>query len=107
MKPKSHPKKADRLPLVTPGEILEKEFMEPLGLSAYRVAKDIHTSPTAIGEIIRGTRAITAETAWKLGAYFGMSAQFWLNAQADYELRKLVEKAGELPKIERCAALAA
>jgi addiction module HigA family antidote len=67
------------LPLVTPGEILREEFLSPLGLSAYRVAKDIGVSPTAIGQILAGARAIAPDMARRLGSYFGMTAEFWLN----------------------------
>jgi addiction module HigA family antidote len=95
------------LPLVTPGEILREEFLVPLGLSAYRVAKDIGVSPTAIGQILAGDRAITPEMARRLGNYFGMSAEFWLNAQSHYDLRKLEREAPERPKIPLCAALKA
>lgn len=95
------------LPLVTPGEILREEFLLPLGLSAYRVAKDIGVSPTAIGQILSGARAITPDMARRLGCYFGMSAEFWLNAQSHYDLRKLEREAPELPKISLCAALKA
>jgi len=93
------------LPLVTPGEILREEFLLPLGLSAYRVAKDIGVSPTAIGQILTGARAITPEMARRFGSYFGMSAEFWLNAQSHYDLRKLDREAPKLPKIPLCPAL--
>jgi addiction module HigA family antidote len=93
------------LPLVTPGEILREEFLSPLGLSAYRVAKDIGVSPTAIGQILAGERAITPKMACRLGSYFGMSAEFWLNAQSHYDLRKLEREAPERPKISLCTAL--
>ncbi len=95
------------LPLVTPGEILREEFLAPLGLSAYRVAKDLGVSPTAIGQILAAERAITPEMARRLGSYFGMSAEFWLNAQSHYDLRKLEREAHERPKISLCAALKA
>lgn len=93
------------LPLVTPGEILREEFLVPLGLSAYRVAKDIGASPTAIGQILCGERAITPDMAHRLGSYFGMSAAFWLNAQSHHDLRKLERSSPGRPKIELCAAL--
>lgn len=95
------------LPLVPPGEILREEFLAPLGLSAYRVAKDIGVSPTAIGQILAGQRAITPDMAHRLGSYFGMSAEFWLNAQSHYNLRKLEREAPDRPKIELCTALKA
>ena len=99
-------KKETLLPLVTPGEILKEDFLVPLGLTPYRVAKDLHTSPTAIGQILAGTRAITPDMALRLGSYFGMTAKFWLNAQSHYDLRKLEREAPDRPKIARCAVLA-
>ena len=94
------------LPLVTPGEMLVEEFLAPLGLTEYRLAKDIGVPPRRINEIVHGKRAITTDTAFRLSQYFGNSSQFWLNLQADYELRRM-ERAGELPKIGRCSLLAA
>jgi len=72
--------------LAPPGEILLKEFLEPLGLTQYRVAKEIGVPQRRIGEIVAGRRAITADTAARLGVYFGMEAEFWLNLQAHYDL---------------------
>ncbi len=96
-----------KLSPVTPGEILKEEFMVPLGLTNYRVAKDIGISPTAVGQIVAGTRSLTPDTALRLGTYFGMTAQFWMNAQSQYDLRRLARDAASRPQIERCAALAA
>jgi addiction module HigA family antidote len=70
---------------VHPGEILKTEFMEPLGVSAYQLAKAL--SFPGIYEVVRGDRAISADTAIRLGKYFGLPAQFWLNLQNDYDLR--------------------
>jgi antitoxin HigA-1 len=70
---------------VHPGEILKTEFMEPMGLGAYELAKAINFR--GIYEIIRGDRAISADTAIRLGKYFGLPAKFWLNLQNDYDLR--------------------
>lgn len=103
---KTMTQKEKLLPLVTPGEILKEEFMEPLGLTNYRVAKDLGVSPTAIGQIVQGERAITADMALRLGAYLGTTPQFWLNAQALYELRKL-ERTVRRPRVKRCELLAA
>ena len=64
---------------ITPGEILEEDFLKPLELSQYRLAKDIGVPPRRINEIVKGERAISADTALRLGRYFSMSAQFWLN----------------------------
>jgi addiction module HigA family antidote len=71
---------------IHPGEILLEEFMKPLNISAYRLAKDIHVGAIRISEIIHGKRAITADTAIRLGCYFKMEANFWLNLQAHYDL---------------------
>jgi addiction module HigA family antidote len=71
---------------ITPGEILEEDFLKPMGLSQYRLAKDIGVPARRINEIVKGTRAITADTALRLGRYFKMSAQFWLNLQSHYDL---------------------
>jgi len=70
---------------VHPGEILKTEFMEPMGVSAYALAKALHFP--GIYEVVRGERAISADTALRLGRYFSLPAQFWLNLQNDYELR--------------------
>lgn len=72
---------------VHPGEILLEEFLSPFHLSQYRLAKDIGVSARRVNEIIHGLRAITADTALRLGRYFGMSAEFWLNLQSRYELQ--------------------
>ncbi len=74
------------LPLVTPGEMLREEFMEPLGLSANRLALDLHVPATRILAILHGQRSITADTALRLGRYFGNSAEFWMNLQQNYDL---------------------
>ncbi|MCK5113974.1 MAG: HigA family addiction module antidote protein [Phycisphaerae bacterium] len=75
-----------------PGEILQEDFLKPLGLSQYRVAKDIGVQPTRINQIVKGKMSITAQTALRLGKYFGMSAQFWLNAQSYYDLEVTLDK---------------
>lgn len=71
---------------VHPGEILKEEFLEPLGLSEYRLAHDITVPPRRINEIVHGLRAITADTALRLGRYFKMSPQFWMNLQTRFEI---------------------
>lgn len=73
-------------PPIHPGEILLKEFLEPLGISQYRLAKDIGVTPRRINEIVHGRRAITADTALRLGRFFNMEAQFWLNLQSHYDM---------------------
>jgi addiction module HigA family antidote len=76
----------DRLKPVHPGEVLEEEFLNPLGLSKYALAKALHVSATRIGEIVSGKREITAETALLLSKYFSTSPEFWLNLQDQYDL---------------------
>ena len=78
--------KNNKLPPIHPGEILREEFLEPMGISQYRLAKDISVPPRRINEIVHGKRSITADTALRLGRFFGMSAQFWLNLQTRYDL---------------------
>ncbi len=72
---------------IHPGEILVTEFMEPYGLTAYRLAKELCVPAPRVNDIVRGKRAISADTALRLGIYFGLPAQFWLNLQNDYDLR--------------------
>ena len=69
-----------------PGEILQKEFLAPLKLTQYRIAKDIAVPPRRINEIVHGKRAVTADTALRLGKYFNVSPQFWTNLQSRYDL---------------------
>lgn len=71
---------------IHPVEILLEEFLRPMGISQYRLAKDISVPQRRISEITKGKRAITADTAVRLGRYFGMEAQFWLNLQSRYDL---------------------
>ena len=78
--------KEKKLPPIHPGEILIEEFLKPMGISQYRVAKDISVHPRRINEIVHGKRAITADTALRLGRFFNMSPQFWLNLQNRYDL---------------------
>ena len=68
------------------GDILKTEFMEPLGLSSYRLAKDLHVSAPRVNDIVLGKRGITADTAMRLSAYFGTSAQLWLGLQMDHDI---------------------
>jgi len=72
---------------IHPGEILLEEFMKPMGLTAYRVAKELGVSLPRVNDIVLGKRSITADTALRLGVFFGLPAQFWLNLQNDYDLR--------------------
>lgn len=75
-----------KIPPVHPGEILLEEFLIPMGITQYRLAKDIHVPTRRINEIIHGKRAITANTALRLGKFFNMSPQFWINLQSHYDL---------------------
>ena len=77
---------ARRLQPIHPGEILREEFLDPMGISQYRLAKDINVDPRRINAIIQGKRAITADTALRLARFFGTSERFWLNLQAQYDL---------------------
>ena len=76
----------EKLPPVHPGEVLLEDFIKPLGLSQYRVAKDIGVPTLRITQIVRGQRSITADTALRLARYFGTSANVWLRLQARYDL---------------------
>lgn len=71
---------------IHPGEVLRTEFMEPLGLTAYRLAKDLRISVPRVNDLIRGKRGITADTALRLSRYFGNSAQFWIGLQGGHDL---------------------
>ena len=73
-------------PPIHPGEVLREEFLTPLGISQYRLAKDIHVPARRINEIVLEKRGISADTALRLGRYFGMTPQFWINLQARYDL---------------------
>lgn len=84
---------------IHPGEILQTEFMGPFGLTAYRLAKDLRVPVPRMNDIVRGKRGISADTALRLGIYFGLPAQFWLNLQNDYDLR-LAAKATVLQKVK-------
>jgi antitoxin HigA-1 len=86
---------AKRLPPVHPGEILLEEFLTPLGISQYRLAKDINVPPRRINEIVHRTRAISADTALRLARYLGTSERFWLNLQAQYDLDVEYDRVGD------------
>ncbi|MBP1774336.1 MAG: plasmid maintenance system antidote protein, family [candidate division NC10 bacterium] len=83
------------LDAIPPGEILLEEFMRPLGVSINRLARDIGVPPNRISGIVNGKRSITADTALRLGKYFGTSAETWLDLQSDYDLRRIRRTAGE------------
>ena len=80
---------------IHPGEILLEEFLEPLGLSQYRLAKETSVPPRRINEIVRGMRAISADTALRLSRYFGTSERFWLNLQSRYDLEIEKDRLGD------------
>lgn len=86
---------------IHPGEILKQEFLEPLKLSEYRLAKAIAVPARRINEIVHGTRSITADTALRLAQYFGVSAKFWIGLQADYDLEEASRGYGEDYRIIR------
>jgi antitoxin HigA-1 len=83
-----------KLAPVHPGEVLLKEFLEPMGVTQYRLAKDTGVPARRINEIVHGSRAVTANTALRLARYFGTTAQFWMNLQAHYDLDVEQEKLG-------------
>jgi antitoxin HigA-1 len=84
-----------KLAPIHPGEILLADYLEPLGISQYRVARDISVPPRRINEIVHGTRAISADTALRLARYFGTSEHFWLNLQARYDLETERDRLGK------------
>ena len=88
-----------RLPSVHPGDVLKTEFLEPLSLSVYQLAKDLKVQRSRLNEIVLGQRSLTADTALRLAVYFGMTPEFWLNLQtqhdldvANRQLRKKIER---------------
>ena len=88
------------LPNIHPGEILREEFLLPLGITAYRLSKDIGVPQTRISEILAERRSVTADTASRLGRYFDMSPKFWLNLQSAFDLEEIErEKAEEMSAI--------
>lgn len=90
---------------IHPGEVLLHDFMEPMGITQYRVAKEISVSPRRINQIVHGERAISADTALRLSRYFGLTDQYWLNLQSLYDLQMAKEQLHEvLNQIEPLAA---
>jgi antitoxin HigA-1 len=89
---------------IHPGEVLQEDFLLPLGLSEYRLAKDLGVPARRINEIVKGKRSITADTALRLGRYFAWPAEVWLNLQANYD-RQLAERSmtSVLARIQPCA----
>jgi addiction module HigA family antidote len=85
-----------RIPPIHPGEVLREEFLEPLDVTQYRLAKSIDVPPRRINEIVLGKRGITADTALRLARFFGTSARFWMNLQAHYDLEIEKERLGDI-----------
>lgn len=88
-----------KLKAIHPGKILIKEFMEPLGISQYKLAKDIGVPVTRINQIVKSKRSLTVDTCIRLGTYFGTSFEFWVNLQAKYNLELLTQK--DILKIQK------
>ena len=93
----------ERIPSITPGEILLEEFLKPMNISAYRLAKHTNVPATRISQILKGKRRITADTALRFSRYFGNSADFWLGIQNEYDLRlerrKIAKELERIPKV--------
>ena len=87
--------KTKKMAPIHPGEILIEEFLNPMAISQYKLAKDISVAPRRINEIVHGLRAVSADTALRLGRYFGISPQFWLNLQSHYDLAMAEDRIGD------------
>jgi addiction module HigA family antidote len=94
-----------KLKPIHPGEILEKEFLEPLGVTQYRLATDVGVPPRRINEIVHGIRGISADSALRFAHYFGTTPQFWMNLQARFDLQVEEDRIGA--KVRRLKALKA
>ncbi len=94
-----------KMPPVHPGEILLEEFLKPLGITQYRLARAIYVPPRRINEIVHGTRSVSADTALRLARYFGTSERFWLNLQARFDLEVERDRLG--PRLRREVAVLA
>lgn len=97
------PRAETKLPPIHPGEVLLEDFLRPLGLSQYRLARDISVPPRRINEIVHGKRAVTADTALRLARFFGTTERFWLNLQARYDLEVERDRLG--PRLEEEVAV--
>jgi len=84
-----------RLPNIHPGEVLAEEFLKPLGISAYRLAKETAIPQTRLSQIVKAKRRVTADTALRLSRYFGTTAKFWLGLQVDYDLEEEQNRIGD------------
>jgi len=87
---------AKKLAPIHPGEVLLEEFLKPMGISQYRLAKEISVPPRRINEIVHRTRAITADTGLRLSRYFGTSERFWLNLQTRYDIEVQKDRLGDI-----------
>jgi len=92
-----------KLAPIHPGEILLEEFLKPMGISQYRIAKEISVPARRINEIVHGTRAITADTGLRLSRYFGTSERFWLNLQTHYDIEVQKDRLGDTLDSEVCS----
>ncbi|TKB82364.1 MAG: addiction module antidote protein, HigA family [Nitrospira sp.] len=88
-------KRRKKMSPIHPGEILLEDFLKPMGISQYRLAKDLRVPPRRINEIVHGARAISADTALRLSRYFGTTDRFWLNMQARYDLEVEKDRVGD------------
>jgi antitoxin HigA-1 len=88
------PRKTKTMPPVHPGETLREDFLKPLGLTAHRVAMELRVPVTRVNDIVRGRRAITADTALRLARYFATTPQFWMNLQTNYEIELAQDERG-------------
>lgn len=94
-----------RIPNIHPGEVLQEEFLIPMNITAYKLAKDIHIPQTRVAAILKGNRRITADTALRLSIYFGTSPKFWLGLQDDYDVEEeRTQKQKELLAIKKHSA---
>ncbi len=92
------------IPNIHPGEVLKEEFLVPMGISAYRLAKETRIPTTRVSQIIKGKRTITADTALRFAKFFGTTPDFWLGLQMEYDLRKAISlKKDELAAIHSIA----
>jgi addiction module HigA family antidote len=88
------PRKTKTIPPIHPGETLREDFLKPLGLTAHRLAMELRVPVTRVNDIVRGRRAITADTALRLARYFATTPQFWMNLQANYDLERAQDERG-------------
>lgn len=87
---------AEKLEPITPGDVLLEEFLRPLNISQNQLARDIHVPPNRVNQIIHGKREITADTALRLGKYFGIEPEFWLNLQMRYNMKVAISRVGNV-----------